>query len=119
MQSEGKNQNNLFLTLTQKLLLTRKEVCQLLNTGETTALRLLAKYNIQPIDLGKGRGNGLRWRTSEVIKLADILHTEAQTAKIRRYKKASPYNVLGKTASELFAEFNGISSVKAKVCNGN
>ena len=84
---KGKNQNNLLHSLTQKLLLTRKEACQLLNTGEKTALNILAKYGIHPIDLGKGRGNGLRWRTSEVIKLADILHTEAQKAINRRNKK--------------------------------
>lgn len=102
----------------QRLLLTRKEVSQLLNIGETTAIQLLEAHGITPIDLGRGRGKGLRWRTIEVIKLPDILHTEAQTTEKRRYKNSVQYNVLDKSAAELFAEFNG-NPVKAKVCNGN
>ena len=106
-------------TLIPKLLLKTEEVCQCLNTGAKTALRLLTKHELFPIDLGKGRGNGLRWHYSEVIKLADILHAEAQPVKVKRNRQSSQFKLTGKTAAELYAEFNGNRSVNAEVCNGN
>lgn len=101
------------------LFLTRSQIAQLLNMSESHAKKLLAEHGITPIDLGRGRGKGLRWRTAAVIELADILHTDAQAKKKPRRVKSSGHSVLGKSASELFAEFNGSNSVNAEVCNGN
>lgn len=103
----------------QPLFLTRMQLGQWLNMSPASAMRVLNKYNIQPVDLGRGRGNGLRWRTSAVIEVADILHTEAQAKKTQRRIKKSPYTIRGKSAADLFAEFNGGTPLKAEVCNGD
>lgn len=103
----------------KKLFLTAHEVSQLLNIGKKCTIDLLTKYGIRPIDLGKGRGNGLRWRTSAVIEVADILHTEAQAKKTQRRIKSSPYTIRGKSAADLLAEFNGSAPLKAEACNGD
>lgn len=103
----------------KKLFLTTREVCQLLNLGKNCTLALLSHYGIKPIDFGRGRGNGLRWRTSAVIEVADILHTEAQAKKTQRHIKSSLYTIRGKSAADLLAEFNGSAPLKAEVCNGD
>lgn len=103
----------------KKLFLTTNEVCLLLNMGKSCALAFLARYGIMPVDLGKGRGKGLRWRMTAVIKLADILHTEAQTARQIPSKKSSPFSLRGKSAKDLMAEFVGCKSPNYEVCNGN
>lgn len=101
------------------LLLKRNEVASLLNIAPKKVARFLAAHGIQPIDLGPGRGNGLRWHSSAVIELADRLHTEAQAQAPKPRKAFSPHSVIGKTAAELFAEFNGNGNSPAEVCNGD
>ena len=90
-------------------LLKTKELPLLLNMSANKASELLAKHKIKPIDFGPGRGNGLRWLTREVRRLADTLHAEAQAKagvpKRRRSLKTAGC-VIGKSAEELFAEFN-------------
>lgn len=103
----------------QSLLLTRSEIASILNMSEGNAIKILAKHGVQPIDLGRGRGNGLRWHTSAVIEVADILHTKAQAKFNPKRKKFSPYSVKGKSAKELLAEFNRGNTPNAEVCNGN
>lgn len=114
----GKKANNI-PSITAPLLLTTAQVGDLLNTSEANAKQLLLAHGVQPIDLGRGRGRGLRWRTSAVIQFADMLHTEAQAMQPRTRKAKAPFSVLGKSASELFAEFNGKNSIIAEVCDGN
>lgn len=103
------------------LLLTRKELALFVGLSEKKAMELLAQHGVQPIDLGRGRGNGLRWRTTAVIEVVDILHTEAQArrqaSKVR--KTSRQFSVRGKTAEQLFAEFNGDIHTRAEVCNGD
>lgn len=106
-------------SLTTSLLLTTAQVGNLFNTSEANAKQLLLAHGVQPIDLGRGRGRGLRWRTSAVIQFADMLHTEAQATQPKTRKAKTSFSVLGKSASELFAEFNGKGSIKAEVCDGN
>lgn len=87
---------------------TLEQCANFLNTSKSTTRKILAKYNIMPIDFGVGRRNGLRWRSSAVIQLADTLHAEAQSKKVsssRRPKIEHP--VRGKSAAELYMEFNG------------
>ena len=90
-------------------LLKTKELPLLLNMSANKASELLAKHKIKPIDFGPGRGNGLRWLTREVRRLADTLHAEAQAKagvpRRRRQTKTSGC-VIGKSAKELLAEFN-------------
>lgn len=89
------------------LYLTRKEIGAALAVSERKARAILEQHGVKPVDLGRGRGNGLRWRTSAVIQVADTLHAEAQQQKAksaRRPTKMRP--IRGRSASELFAEFN-------------
>ena len=89
------------------LFLTKEEIGPALNMSESKARATLDKYGVKPVDRGRGRGNGLRWRTSAVIQVADTLHAEAQQQKAksaRRPTKMRP--IRGRSASELFAEFN-------------
>ena len=92
------------------LLLTRKEVAATLGMTERQARAILAAHGVKPIDLGKGRGHGLRWRTSAVIAVADALHdaAQAQADKPRRPRKITP--IRGRTAADLFAEFQGAAN---------
>ena len=101
------------------LLLTRSQIGAALNMSEGNARKTLEAHGVQPINLGRGRGNGLRWLTSAVIKVADILHAEAQAKSGKRCRRIPVHSVVGKTAAQLFAEFNGKSRRNAEVCNGN
>ena len=96
--------------MTQPLFLTRKEVAATLGMTERQARAILSAHGVKPIDLGKGRGHGLRWRTSAVIAVADALHdaAQAQADTPRRPRKLSPLR--GRTAADLFAEFQGATT---------
>ena len=92
------------------VLLKRQEIAHFLNVSESKARQLLAERGVHPIDLGRGRGNGLRWHTSAVIEVADILHAEAQSQKRLEQRKSRVFHPLrGKSATDLWAEFNGQS----------
>lgn len=103
------------------LVLTLDEVASLLNTGPKRTAKLLATHGVEPIDYGPGRGGGLRWHQLAIINLMGILHANAQAKSqtARPPKKSSRLTVKGKSASQLFAEFNGNSQTRAEVCNGN
>lgn len=103
----------------QPLLLTRTQIGLALNMSESNARKTLEAHGIMPINLGRGRGNGLRWHTSAVIRVADILHAEAQAKGSKKCRRTSAHTVVGKSAAQLFAEFNGKSRRNAEVCNGN
>ena len=93
--------------MTEHLYLTRHKIGQVLTVSERKARTILEQHGVKPVDLGRGRGNGLRWRTSAVIQVADTLHAEAQqqnAKSARRPAKMRP--IRGRSASELFAEFN-------------
>ena len=101
------------------LLLTRSQIAVALNVSEGNARKMLEAHGVLPINLGRGRGNGLRWLTSAVIKVADILHAEAQAKSAKKCRRIPAHTLVGKTAAQLFAEFNGKSRRNAEVCNGN
>lgn len=90
------------------LYLTRKEIGAALNMSESKARSILDKYGVKPVDIGRGRGNGLRWRTSAVIQVADTLHAEAQNRKAKNPSGPSRKRpLLGRSAAEIFAEISG------------
>ena len=91
-------------------LLTTKQVASVMNIGEERARAILLSRGVQPVSLpwGKERKT-LRWSRRAVMPVIDTLHAEAQAKagvpKRRRPPKTSGY-VIGKSAEELFAEFN-------------
>ena len=93
--------------MTEHLYLTRHEIGQVLTVSERKARTILEQHGVKPVDLGRGRGNGLRWRTSAVIQVADTLHAEAQQQKAKSARMLTKMRpIRGRSASELFAEFN-------------
>lgn len=92
------------------LYLTRKQIGKVLAMSEKQAREILNEHNVHPVDLGKGRGHGLRWRTSAVIHVADTLHAQAQEARRKTNKDTAPrkpHLIKGRNAKELYQEFNG------------
>ena len=96
------------IELQQSLYLTTKQLARLFNVSERKARQIVMEHDLKPVDLGRGRGNGLRWRSSAVINIADILHAEAQAQENHTLRQKRPVHpVRGKSAKELWAEFNG------------
>ena len=93
----------------EQVLLTTEQASGLMGMGIARSLSLLRAHGVQPIDLGRGRGNGLRWHRRAVMTVIDTLHAEAQAKagvpRRRRPPKRSGC-VIGKSAKELLAEFN-------------
>lgn len=91
-------------------LLTTKQAASVMNIGEERARAILLSRGVQPVSLpwGKERKT-LRWSRRAVITVIDTLHAEAQAKagvpKRRRSLKTAGC-VIGKSAEELFAEFN-------------
>ena len=93
--------------MTEHLYLTRHEIGPALTVSERKARIILEQHGVKPVDLGRGRGNGLRWRTSAVIQVADTLHAEAQNRQAKnssRLPRKRP--LLGRSAAEVFAEIS-------------
>ena len=93
--------------MTEHLYLTRHEIGPALTVSERKARSILEQHGVKPVDLGRGRGNGLRWRTSAVIQVADTLHAEAQNRQAKnssRLPRKRP--LLGRSAAEVFAEIS-------------
>ena len=88
------------------LFLRKSELAGFLGITLNQAIAILEEHGVKPVDLGRGRGHGLRWRTSAVTKVADILHAQAQeqSEKIRRSRIAHP--LIGKSAAEIFADIS-------------
>lgn len=70
-------------------LLKTRELPFILNMPEKKARKVLAAHGVQPVDLGPGRGNGLRWHRRAVMTVIDTLHAEAQ-AKEKVPKRVRP-----------------------------
>ena len=97
----------------EALFLNRKQIGPALGISERKARAVLAQYGVKPVDLGRGRDNGLRWRMSAVISVADTLHDKAQAKQVVRRRRPAPCPIQGRTAADLYAEFNrGASPVQ-------
>lgn len=83
---------------------TRKQLAEYLGCGEGRAVSLAKKFGLRPIDFGSGRGGGLRWLKESVM---EALHTMAREDTPRKpgRKSARHHTIAGKSASDLFAEF--------------
>lgn len=93
--------------------LRRRELGQFLGMTLAQALAILDSHGVKPVDLGRGRGHGLRWRTTAVIRVADALHAEAQAQPARPRRPRISHPLRGRSAEELCAEFNrGASPVQ-------
>lgn len=86
--------------------LRRKELGPFLGMTQAQAIAILDAHGVKPVDLGKGRGHGLRWRTTAVIRVADALHAEAQAQTPKPHRPRTSHSVRGRSAEELRAEFN-------------
>lgn len=91
-------------------LLTTKQVASVMNIGEERARAILLSRGVQPVSLPWGEERKtLRWSRRAVMTVIDTLHAEAQAKagvpKHRRSLKTTGC-IIGKSAKELFAEFN-------------
>lgn len=77
----------------------------------TQSLHLLSQGGLQPVDLGKGRGKGLRWHVASVRKIFDTLNDNAQKSQPKAHKLSRTRRpVSGRTLDDLYM------AVKGAVC---
>jgi hypothetical protein len=79
-------------------------------TGMSVAQSLyyLSKDGLQPIDLGRGRGKGLRWHVASVRKVFDTLNDNAQQCQPKAHKPARVHRpVSGRTLDDLYKAVRG------------
>ena len=71
----------------------------------------LSQGGLQPVDLGKGRGKGLRWHVASVRKIFDTLNDNAQKSQPKAHKPSRTRRpVSGRTLDDLYM------AVKGAVC---
>lgn len=75
-------------------LLRQEEIAAMFGTSPGMAASLLRKAGIMPIDLGRGRGRGLRWLESAVQAAIVGLHNEAQPKQKKRVSLKGSYQSL-------------------------
>ena len=57
--------------------LRKAEIAAVFGTSPDIARAILRSHGVQPVDLGAGRGRGLRWLESAVLAVMQEMHTEA------------------------------------------
>ena len=86
-------------------LLTKAQIAERLGTSPGVAAALLAEKGIHPVDLGRGRGRGVRWYSLAVDAAMREMHDAAQPkTKALPVRLPKPGLVLGRSVSELYAE---------------
>lgn len=97
----------------ESLFYRKADLEKALNMPVKKAVKVLTEHGIKPVDLGPGRGNGLRWHVRAVNAVADTLHAEAQAQSEvpRRRRIAKAGCVLGKSPKELYVELYGTGAV--------
>ncbi|MBI9112427.1 hypothetical protein [Maridesulfovibrio ferrireducens] len=83
------------------MLMTITEVADLLRTTPGAARTTLDNLKLCPVNLGQGRGKGLRWYRSEILTALDDSR-KSTTPKKRPPKTTSPFS--GKSMSQLMEE---------------
>lgn len=59
--------------------LRKAEIGAVFGTSPDVARAILRSHGVHPVDLGAGRGRGLRWLESAVLAVMQEMHTEANT----------------------------------------
>ncbi len=94
-------------------LLTKGQIAELLGTTPGVAATLLAEKGIHPIDLGRGRGRGLRWYSLAVDTVIRQMHDDAQPKEKRPVPRLpKPGLVQGRSVHDLYAELTGQTKVQ-------
>ena len=84
------------------MLLTITEAADMLRTTPGAARGVLERLAVKPINLGRGRGLGLRWYRSEIVAALD-----AGRAPRQKPKRALPSPFAGKSAAQIVSELTG------------
>lgn len=101
------------MTSQKPLFLTTKQAAEMMGIAQVAFQQVMRDHGIAPVDFGRGARRGLRWRTDECIRIADVLQAEAnrnqQNARARGRRKSalrteSP--LWGKSVAQLFAELS-------------
>lgn len=88
-------------------LLNKEQLAQRMGTTPGIAARLLLDKGVSPVDLGCGRGRGLRWYSLAVDTVIRQIHEEAQQLAApgkKIVRKPKKYTVLGRSVQDLYEE---------------
>lgn len=85
------------------MLLTTAEVAELLRTTPGAARNVLDRLRVRPVNLGRGRGLGLRWYRHEVEEALE----STRKPKPKRKPATTPSMFAGKSVAEIAAELTG------------
>lgn len=91
-----------------KILLSKAEISEALSLSPDVARATLAARGVLPIDMGLGRGRGLRWYAVAVQQAAEQMHAEAQARTQKKThskpKKLTtpPISLASMTTAEIF-----------------
>lgn len=86
-------------------LLDIKAIAGLLSTTPGAARGVLERLGVVPIDLGRGRGLGLRWHLQEVLEALEKSRRPRQATRSPRRQEENL--ILGRPTEELIAELAG------------
>ncbi|MCR5813137.1 MAG: hypothetical protein K6G15_01405 [Desulfovibrio sp.] len=93
----------------QERLINIEEVADLMSTSKSKAIETLIKYGLHGIDMGRGRGGGLRWLLSSVVAVMQTMAAEAKAGRKEnpRKPKAPRLNLLSMSVDEIYALTTG------------
>ncbi len=93
----------------QERLINLQEVADLMSTSKNRAREVMAKYGIEAIDFGWGRGGGRRWLLSSVVSVMQTMAKEAQDKRKEVRKKASTpkLDLLSMSVDDIYALTTG------------
>ena len=83
------------------MIVTIDEVATMLRTTPGAARGVLDRLNVKPINLGPGRGLGLRWFDDEILTALDAQR------KPKHAKKHVQHLITGRSVAELVNELTG------------
>jgi excisionase family DNA binding protein len=84
-------------------IMTTEQVADYLQVPEPTALEWLLDNGIAPIDFGRGRGRGKRWRSTDVQMAVDA-SVQKNAIKPRRRQGHNTPLFAGRSTADIIAE---------------
>ena len=84
------------------MLMTITEAADLLRTTPGAARGVLERMAVKPVNLGRGRGLGLRWYRHEILAALD----NGRTPRAKK-PRITPSPFAGKSAAQIVAELTG------------